>query len=109
MLASQKQEIIQLFQAALTPLLAGSDLQPTLTLERPRDASHGDVACNIAMQIAKALKKNPRELAQTLVDAVLANPARGALIASIDIAGPGGQRSQRTELCICGLCPQRTR
>ena len=68
MLAPQKQQIIDLFNAALQPIIAGSELQPTVTLERPRDPSHGDVACNIAMQLAKPLKKNPRELAQALVD-----------------------------------------
>src|ERR1700757_4345495 len=89
MLASQKQQIIALFDAALKPILAGSDLQPTVVLERPRDPSHGDVACNIAMQLAKALKKNPRELAQALVTAVLADPARDGLVESVEIAGPG--------------------
>jgi arginyl-tRNA synthetase len=89
MLASQRQQIIDLFQAALEPVVAGTGLQPIVTLERPRDPSHGDVACNIAMQLAKPLKKNPRELAQALVAAVLANPARTGLIESIDIAGPG--------------------
>ncbi len=89
MLASQKNRIIELFQAALTPIVAGSELQPTVTLERPRDPSHGDIACNIAMQLAKPLKKNPRELAQAIVAAVLANPACAGLIEMIDIAGPG--------------------
>jgi arginyl-tRNA synthetase len=87
MLASQKQQIIDLFQAALAPLLAGTDVQPTVVLERPRDPSHGDIACNIAMQLAKPLKKNPRELAQAIVASVLAN--KGTLIESADIAGPG--------------------
>ncbi len=89
MLASQKQQIIELFQAALAPIVAGAGLQPTVTLERPRDPSHGDIACNIAMQLAKPLKKNPRELAQSLVAAVLAHPAKDGLIESADIAGPG--------------------
>ena len=89
MLASQKQQIIALFQAALTPIVAGSALQPTVILERPRDPSHGDIACNIAMQLAKPLKKNPRELAQALVAAVLADPARAGLIETVEIAGPG--------------------
>jgi arginyl-tRNA synthetase len=89
MLASQKQKIIDLFQSALAPIVAGTGLQPTVTLERPRDPAHGDIACNIAMQLAKQLKKNPRELAQALVAAVLADPAREGLIDSIDIAGPG--------------------
>ncbi|WP_317201987.1 arginine--tRNA ligase [Janthinobacterium sp.] len=89
MLAQQKQEIIALFQAALAPVLAGTALAPTVVLERPRDPSHGDVACNIAMQLAKQLKLNPRELAQTIVAALLANPAAKGLVESADIAGPG--------------------
>jgi arginyl-tRNA synthetase len=89
MLAQQRKQIIDLFQSALAPIVAGTDLQPIITLERPRDPSHGDAACNIAMQIAKPLKKNPREIAQALVAAVSADPAKGDLIASIDIAGPG--------------------
>jgi arginyl-tRNA synthetase len=89
MLASQKQKITDLFQSALAPIVAGTGLQPNVTLERPRDPSHGDIACNIAMQLAKQLKKNPRELAQSLVTAVLADPERAGLIEAIDIAGPG--------------------
>jgi arginyl-tRNA synthetase len=89
MLASQKQEIAALFQAALAPILAASGMTPNVVLERPRDASHGDVACNIAMQLAKQLKMNPRELAQQVVAALLANPAGRGLIESADIAGPG--------------------
>ncbi|HTD04809.1 arginine--tRNA ligase [Undibacterium sp.] len=87
MLAQQKQEILELIQAAVAPLLVGSDLSPNITLERPRDPSHGDIACNIAMQIAKPLKKNPRELAQAIVAALLAQSTD--LVASAEIAGPG--------------------
>ncbi len=87
MLASQKQQIIDLFQAALAPLIAGTELQPNVVLERPRDPAHGDIACNVAMQLAKPLKKNPRELAQAIVAVLLAD--KGALIESADIAGPG--------------------
>ncbi|WP_343586249.1 arginine--tRNA ligase [Herbaspirillum sp.] len=89
MLAQQKQSIADLFSSALKPLVAGTDLQPSITLERPRDPSHGDIACNIAMQLAKPLKKNPRELAQAIVAAVLADPARDGLVESAEIAGPG--------------------
>jgi len=89
MLAQQKQQIADLFSSALQPLIAGTDLQPTITLERPRDVTHGDIACNIAMQLAKPLKKNPRELAQAIVAAVLADPAREGLVESVEIAGPG--------------------
>ena len=89
MLASQKQEIAALIQAALSPILEGSGVTPNVVLERPRDASHGDIACNIAMQLAKQLKLNPRELAQKIVAALLDNPAGKALVESADIAGPG--------------------
>jgi arginyl-tRNA synthetase len=85
-----KEQIAALFQQALTPHLAGTDLlAPTIILERPRDPSHGDFACNIAMQLAKALKKNPRELAQAIAQDVMADPARAGLIAAVEIAGPG--------------------
>jgi len=89
MLAQQKQQIAGLIGQALQPLLADSGLTPTIALERPRDPSHGDIACNIAMQLAKPLKKNPRELAQAIVAALLANPEREALIETAEIAGPG--------------------
>ena len=89
MLAQQKQDITALFQAALAPILAGTDVAANVVLERPRDASHGDVACNIAMQLAKQLKMNPRELATRVVEALLANPAGKGLVESADIAGPG--------------------
>lgn len=75
MLAQQKQEIAALFQAALAPVLEGSGLTPTIVLERPRDPSHGDIACNIAMQLAKQLKMNPRELATKIVAGLLERPA----------------------------------
>ena len=89
MLAEQKHRIIALFQTAVAPLIAGSEIVPTVVLERPRDPAHGDIACNIAMQLARPLKKNPRELARQLVAAVLAQPAASGLIDTIDIAGPG--------------------
>ena len=89
MLAQQKQQIVALFQAALAPIVAGSDLTPNVVLERPRDPSHGDIACNIAMQLAKPLKTNPRELATRLVAALLADPAAQGLVESADVAGPG--------------------
>ncbi len=89
MLEQQKQQIIHLLEKALAPLLGDTDIQPSVSLERPRDPSHGDVACNIAMQLAKRLKKNPRELAQAMVDHVLAQPEREGLIESAEVAGPG--------------------
>jgi arginyl-tRNA synthetase len=89
MLAQQKQDIVALFQAALAPIIAGTDLTPNIALERPRDPTHGDIACNIAMQLAKPLKTNPRELATRLVAALQADPKAQGLVASAEIAGPG--------------------
>ncbi len=91
MLAQQKQLISRLFQNAVGALTEGQHLDrtPTIVLERPRDSSHGDVACNIAMQLAKPLKKNPREIAQLILSSVLADPACDGLIETGEIAGPG--------------------
>ncbi|RYF01068.1 MAG: arginine--tRNA ligase, partial [Oxalobacteraceae bacterium] len=89
MLAQQKQDIAALFQAALAPIVAGTELTPNIVLERPRDPSHGDIACNVAMQLAKPLKTNPRELATRLVAALLADPNAAGLVEAADVAGPG--------------------
>ncbi|MFP5393883.1 MAG: arginine--tRNA ligase [Gammaproteobacteria bacterium] len=88
MLASQKQDIAALLQEALAQAAPGAPL-PAVVLERPRDPAHGDIACNIAMQLAKQLKTNPRELATRIVAALDANPAAKSLIDAAEIAGPG--------------------
>jgi len=55
-------------------------------LDRPREEAHGDVATNLALQLAKALKRKPRDIAQALVDAL---DAPAGLIRKVEIAGPG--------------------
>jgi arginyl-tRNA synthetase len=55
------------------------------TVERTRDSRHGDFATNIAMRLAKSVGKNPREIAQTIIDTLPEND----LIDRVDIAGPG--------------------
>jgi arginyl-tRNA synthetase len=87
MLSEQKHAIIQRISDALAPLVAGTDIVALVTLERPKVAAHGDLACNVAMQVAKRLKQNPRAVAQTLVDALLAD--RDGLVERAEIAGPG--------------------
>lgn len=89
MLPEQNRKIADLIAAALAPLLGDSGLAPVIALDRPKVAEHGDLACNVAMQIARPLKRNPRELAQAIIDALNANPAARELIASAEIAGPG--------------------
>ena len=83
MLSQIRTRIVDSFTTALKTI--APDTQVTPTLERPKQAAHGDAACNIAMQLAKPLGKNPRQLAQELIDAMPANPYIGAL----EIAGPG--------------------
>ncbi|RZI85468.1 MAG: arginine--tRNA ligase [Rubrivivax sp.] len=61
----------------------------TPVFEAPKQASHGDLACTAAMQLAKPLKKNPRELAQALIDALQAEPAVQQWVFGMEIAGPG--------------------
>lgn len=73
----------EIARAART-LGAPDDIAPVL--ERPRDASHGDWATNVAMTLAKPLGKKPRDLADALV-AAMNLPSVG--VTSADIAGPG--------------------
>ena len=61
----------------------GAALTPDI--ERTRDRQHGDYACNIAMRLAKPLRKKPRDIAQLLVDLIPASD----LVESVEIAGPG--------------------
>lgn len=88
MLSNQREILTQAFAKAAEQVL-GQPFDGAVTLEKPKDASHGDVACNLAMQLAKPAKRNPRELAQALVDSVTAQLAGSGLVQSIDIAGPG--------------------
>src|SRR5690606_55864 len=65
------------------------DAAPNILLERPKVASHGDVATNVAMQLAKPAKRNPRELAEQIVQALTAQAGSAQLIQSAEVAGPG--------------------
>ena len=56
-----------------------------MSMERTRDSRHGDFASNIAMRLAKSARKNPRELAQLIIDRLPSS----TLIEKVDIAGPG--------------------
>ncbi|MBV9846933.1 MAG: arginine--tRNA ligase [Kutzneria sp.] len=60
-------------------------LPAAVTVERPRNAEHGDYATNLALQIAKKLGVAPRELATWLADALAGDSA----VAAVDVAGPG--------------------
>lgn len=89
MLLEDRDRIAQAIQTVVDSLSDDADLQlPAVVLERPRVAEHGDLACNIAMQLAKPLRAKPRDIAQQLVDRLAENSADG-LIDALEIAGPG--------------------
>lgn len=75
--------------ASLDGVAADTVVKPTIVLERPKIAAHGDLATNLAMQVGKPLRQNPRALAERLVAAILAHPKRAGLIDAAEVAGPG--------------------
>jgi arginyl-tRNA synthetase len=93
MLLNHKNQLIASLGAALNAVANSRSIALDATieprLERPKSVDHGDIACNIALQIAKAWKMNPRELAQAIVDSLGSDPSYARLIASSEIAGPG--------------------
>lgn len=92
MLPEQQKQLISLIQAAVAQSLPDAQAdtaQANVLLERPKVTAHGDVATNVAMQLAKPAKRNPRELAQAIVEALLALPGARDLVESAEIAGPG--------------------
>lgn len=84
-----KYRIEQLVQAALATLpadvLPADIARPVIDIERTREAAHGDFATNVALQLAKPARRNPRQLAQAILDALPASE----LIGKAEIAGPG--------------------
>jgi len=59
---------------------------PAITLEVPKDKSHGDLSTNLAMQLTKVAKRNPRQIAEALIEHLDKGKAS---IVSAEIAGPG--------------------
>ena len=82
-----KHDLIEALGAAITEVAPESSLEPAF--ESPKQAAHGDLACTAAMPLAKELKRNPRELAAALVDALNRQPAVLRWVDALDIAGPG--------------------
>ncbi len=86
MLPEQKHAVAELLRQALGGM-GVTDV--AVELERPKNEAHGDLACNAALQVARRLKQNPREVAVALAEALRLNPAGHGLIDAVDIAGPG--------------------
>ncbi len=93
MLADTQHQLQSFFSHALVNI--GTSLQkdvsqlPLPRLERPKVAEHGDLATNIAMQIAKSWGMNPRDLATQLIHELETIPEVKGWISSLEIAGPG--------------------
>uniref|UniRef100_E6XH67 Arginine--tRNA ligase n=1 Tax=Shewanella putrefaciens (strain 200) TaxID=399804 RepID=E6XH67_SHEP2 len=62
-----------------------ADFEARIQVDRTKDKSHGDLATNLAMMLTKVAGKNPRELAQLIIDTLPAS----AFVAKVEIAGPG--------------------
>lgn len=79
-----KSQLTALLQKALASVAPTATDTP-IHLERPRDPTHGDFATNLAMQLAKALKKNPRDIANQLIAELPASH----LVTKSEVAGAG--------------------
>ena len=84
---SIKKDLLAALAAGLEQLLPGA--ADKAAFESPKVAAHGDFACTAAMQLAKALKQNPRQTAETLRGILLQSPAFERWAEAIEIAGPG--------------------
>jgi arginyl-tRNA synthetase len=78
-----KIHLADLLRAALASVAPGTAAE--IHLERPREASHGDFASNLAMQLARALKQNPRQIAERLVHELPKSP----WLVKAEVAGAG--------------------
>lgn len=77
--------ILEVLHNAKSNGLLNCEIPAEVTLERPKNRDHGDYATSIALALAKPSGKNPREVAQILIDGLTGNKD----IESLEIAGPG--------------------
>ena len=82
-----KNDLLAALGTALEQLCPGAG--DKAAFESPKVAAHGDFACTAAMQLAKGLKQNPRQVAESLRAALLLQPAFVRWVLSVEIAGPG--------------------
>jgi len=82
-----KQELLAALAAELEKLTPGAGAKAAF--ESPKVAAHGDFASTAAMQLAKPLKLNPRQVAESLQAALMALPVYQRWVDAIEIAGPG--------------------
>ena len=82
-----KNELLAGLASGLEQLCQGAGEKAAF--ESPKVAAHGDFACTAAMQLAKGLRQNPRQVADALRAALLTQPAFERWVQDIEIAGPG--------------------
>jgi len=97
-----KDQIALLIGEALETVAVAPGAPVSLDIERPKNPAHGDFSSNAAMQLARPLKKNPRELAQRILTELPASP----LIARTEIAGAGFINFHLTPAAWHGVVPQ---
>ena len=74
-------------RSALAAALADLGVERAeIQLERPRDPDHGDIATNVAMTLARELRKAPRQIADEIVDRL---DLGAAGVDAVEVAGPG--------------------
>jgi arginyl-tRNA synthetase len=83
-LTQLKKELSAMLAEGIARVAPGA-APPAIVLERPKQAKHGDYSTNAALQLAKALKRNPRDLAADLVAALPRSP----LLERAEVAGAG--------------------
>lgn len=79
------EDIKKAIQEAIQANKINIEKLPDIYLETPRDKTHGDFACNVAMQLAKEAKQSPRNIANIIVE----NLNKDGYISKVEIAGPG--------------------
>jgi len=82
-------ELSQAVQSAISAVVEAGDLSvavpETVTVERPKNRDHGDYATNVALQLAKAAGRPPRQVAELVAARLRELPG----VAKVDVAGPG--------------------
>ncbi|MEN9313693.1 MAG: hypothetical protein RIS35_86 [Pseudomonadota bacterium] len=123
MLIDQKQTLAGWFHDAAAALIharageIGDEILPVppVELDRPKQAAHGDLACNLALQLARPLRMKPRDVAEALAARVSAFDAEAAgvtglaTIEALEIAGPGFINIRLTARAKLAVVPQAHR
>ena len=83
-----KDALQQLISQSIQSLIDNDSLpvdMPVIKIDRTRDKAHGDFSVNVAMMLAKPARKNPREIATQIIEAL----PESDFVEKVEIAGPG--------------------